>query len=171
MKQPVYIVEELSNVVDATRALYGKDLYYLYGHPVEIVQRLQEMSNSKTSKQKKFPLIALFTDIPINVENEGFQGKAILHIIIATTTEPNYTAPQRLEKTFKPILYPIRDLFLSSFQKHRQFTFEEGMKYTTTDRYYWGKQGLYGNDGNMFNDHIDAIELQDLHVNIKNNFC
>jgi hypothetical protein len=36
------------------------------------------------------------------------------------------------------------------------------------DRLYWGKQGLYGNSGNIFNDFIDAIEINELKFEILN---
>jgi hypothetical protein len=31
---------------------------------------------------------------------------------------------------------------------------------------YWGKKGLYGVEGNVFDDHIDAIEIKNLDAKI-----
>jgi len=36
--------------------------FYMYGHPVEIVNELQKKSKHPTGKINKFPLIALFQD-------------------------------------------------------------------------------------------------------------
>lgn len=168
MSKPVYIVEEIKSCVDRTRVRYKKDLFYMYGHPLEIVNRLQVLSTSKTKQLQQFPLIALFTDIPLVVNTTGIYGTANLKLIIATSTKPEYSSEERLENTFKKILYPIQDIFLDEVYKHRQFTYELDLAYTTTDRFFWGKTGLYGNEGNMFNDYIDAIEISNLIVNIKN---
>lgn len=170
----VDIVEEVQAVVDKTRSAMGKDfeLYYMYGHPVEIVTRLQEVTNSPKSKAKKFPLIVLFTDIEVSRNQPvGMFGNARLNLIIATLTVPTYTAPQRLENNFKPILQPIKEQFINQMERHRQFTYPQEITYTETERYYWGKAGLYGNTANMFNDYIDCIEINNLSLNIKNKIC
>jgi hypothetical protein len=172
--KPVYIVEEIGKVVDATKSsLSLSNLLYIYGHPLEVMTRLQEMTNSVTQKDKKFPLIALFTDVTVrvNAQTVGIYGEVELQLIIATQTLPEYTSVQRLETSFKPTLYPIRDSFLDNLLKHRQFTFDGNVEYDSIDRFYWGRQGLYGNTGNIFNDYIDAIEIQNLRVRVKNKVC
>jgi len=37
------------------------------------------------------------------------------------------------------------------------------------DRLFWGRSGLYGNEGNIFNDHLDAIEIQNLSLSLRLN--
>lgn len=170
----VEVVEEMQTVVDKTRSAMGVNfkLYYMFGHPLEIVSRLQEMSASPKSKDKKYPLIALFTDIAVDRNDPvGTFGRAKLNLIIATLTEPSYTASDRLEKHFKPILQPIKEELLEQVSKHIQFTFEEMPTYTEIERYYWGRGGLFGNSANIFNDRIDCIEIQNLEVIIKNKIC
>ncbi len=61
MDETVYIVEEMEAVVAKvntalTAASFGTPpVYYMYGHPKEITNRLQELSNSPTEGNKKFP--------------------------------------------------------------------------------------------------------------------
>jgi hypothetical protein len=168
----VNVVEEMQVVVSKVAAKLGRPVYYMFGHPVEIVNRLQEMTNSPSEKDKKFPLVVLFTDIAIpRNQTIGFYGKAKLQIIIANYTEQNYDSPDRLANNFKPILQPIKEELLNQISRHKQFTFEEAVEFTEIERYFWGKQGLYGNTGNEFNDFIDCIELKDVSVTIKNNIC
>jgi hypothetical protein len=44
------------------------------------------------------------------------------------------------------------------------------MKHDMIERFYWGREGIYNNAGNVFNDYIDAIEIRnlDLKINVPN---
>lgn len=173
MSLPVYIVEEIGTVVQKvntalTAASFGKTVYYMYGHAKEIVKRLQELSNSITQKGKKFPLIILFTDVPIERNVTGFYGSARLRMLVANITDPNYISEKRTEVNFKPILHPIKEELIKQISLHTRFTAEAELEFTETDMYYYGSQI---NDKNIFNDYIDAIELKNIKVNIKNKIC
>lgn len=173
MSLPVYIVEEISTVVAAvnvglTAANFGKTVYYMYGHPLEIVKRLQELSNSTTLQDKKFPLIILFTDITIDRSLIGFYGAVNLRILIANITQPEYISEQRTALNFKPVLHPIKEELIKQIGLHRQFTSENEITFKETDMYFYGSQI---NNKNIFNDYIDAIELKNIQVNIKNKIC
>lgn len=171
MDATVYIVEEMEAIVakvniKLTEANFGtRPVYYMYGHPKEIAIRLQELSNSPTEGGKKFPLIILFTDITIDRSLIGFYGSTQLRMLIANFTLPEYTSVQRTEINFKPILHPIKKELINQIQRHGQFTYEDELTYKETDMYYYGSQI---NDKNIFNDRIDAIELRDIKLNIKN---
>jgi hypothetical protein len=171
MDETIYIVEELAAVVAKvntalTAASFGSTpVYYMYGHPKEIAIRLQELSNSPTEGNKKFPLIILFTDITIDRSLVGFYGSTQLRMLIANFTLAEYTSVQRTEINFKPILHPIKKELLNQIDRHSRFTYEDELSYKETDMYYYGSQI---NDKNIFNDRIDAIEIRDLKLNIKN---
>lgn len=165
----VYVVEQMAEIVARvnialTAASFGKTVYYMYGHPKEINQRLQELSNSPTEKSKKFPLIILFTDIEIDKSIPGFFGSAALRMLVCTITEQNYTAVQRTENTFKPVLHPIKNELINQISKYEKYTYEGELQYKETDMYFYGSQF---NDKNIFNDFIDAVQLRDIRVNIK----
>jgi hypothetical protein len=174
MSMPVYIVDEMAAVVaKVNTALTGKSfghrpIYYMYGHPKEISSRLQALSNSPTEGHKKFPLVILFTDITIDHDTPGFYGAARLRMLVANITDPNYISDQRTELNFKPVLHPIKDELINQIAVHNQFTYEDELKYQETDMYFYGSQQ---NDKNIFNDYIDAIELRDIRINIKNKLC
>jgi hypothetical protein len=171
MDETIYIVEELAAVVAKvntalTAASFGTTpVYYMYGHPMELANRLLELSKSPTEGSKKFPLIILFTDITIDRSLVGFYGSTQLRMLIANFTLAEYTSVQRTEINFKPILHPIKKELLNQIDRHSRFTYEDELSYKETDMYYYGSQI---NDKNIFNDRIDAIEIRDLKLNIKN---
>lgn len=171
MDETVYIVEEMEAVIAKvntalTLANFAtRPVYYMYGHPKEIANRLQELTNSPTEAHKKFPLIILFTDITIDRSLIGFYGSTSLRILIANFTLADYTSNQRTEINFKPILHPIKKELINQIDRHIMFTYEDELTYKETDMYYYGSQI---NDSNVFNDRIDAIELRDIKLNIKN---
>src|SRR5690348_5575626 len=100
MSQPVYIVDEIKLVIDkvntalALKNFGNLPVYYMYGHPKEIHNRLQELTNSPTEAHKKFPLVILFTDITINHDIPGFYGSARLRMLVANSTQPEYISEQ-----------------------------------------------------------------------------
>jgi hypothetical protein len=171
MDETIYIVEEMASVIAKVNTALtdanfdSTPVYYMYGHPKEIAIRLQELSNSPTEGSKKFPLIILFTDITIDRSLIGFYGSTSLRILIANFTLAEYISEQRTEINFKPILHPIKKELINQIDRHDRFTYEDELTYKETDMYYYGSQI---NDKNIFNDRIDAIELRDIKLNIKN---
>lgn len=171
MTDAVYIVEEMKSVVDKVNdalSAAGFDqlpINYMYGHPLEISNRLQELSNSPTEGHKKFPLIILFTDITIDRSLIGFYGSTSLRMLVANLTQPEYISEKRTEINFKPVLHPIKKELINQIDRHIQFTYEDELVFKETDMYYYGSEI---NKANVFNDRIDAIELRDIRLNIKN---
>lgn len=174
MAQTVYIVDEIGLVVTKvntalTAGSFGHlPVYYMYGHPKEIAIRLQEITNSPTEAHKKFPLVILFTDITIEKDTPGFYGSARLRMLVCNYTEAHYTSEQRTELNYKPVIHPIKDELLKQLSLHNQFTYEDELRYQETDMYFYGSSI---NDKNVFPDRIDATELRDIRINIKNKIC
>jgi len=170
----VFIVDEIKTVVDkVNQELYLQGfqhlpVYYKYGHPKEISSRLQELSNSPKEGHKKFPLIILFTDITIEKDVPGYYGSTSLRMLVANITEPTYISEDRTERNFKPVLHPIKTELIKQVGLHVQFTYDGELTYDETDMYFYGSQI---NSKNVFNDYIDAIELKNIQVNIKNKIC
>lgn len=169
-------VDVIKEVVDAVVADSSKPAinadapYYLHGHPLDIVKVLQEKTTSDTLKFKKWPLIALFQDFTETIgNNQRFQSSTSLNVIIAVDTSPDYDSGQRYDNTFRTILYPVYDLFIEKLIASGWFYISSGLvPHDKIDRLYWGRKGLYGNKGNIFNDYIDAIEIQNLQLSLRN---
>jgi hypothetical protein len=180
-RSALYIVDEIGAVVAAidavTYPLIGKHINYMYGHPLEIINRLQQLTNSVDQKQRasKYPLVALFQDFEEGIGKQiGVAAEVSLHMIIANITEPQLITEQRYEKNFRPVLYPIYQELLRQIASPSQKTFfvedEELIAHTKIDRVNWGKQGLYGGAANTFNDFLDCIEIKDLQIKFFNEY-
>jgi len=147
----------------------GTSPYFEHGHFLEIANKLMEKdSATELYKYTKYPLIALIQDFP-ETREDGQITKARLNILIINCTEQSYDAAQRYTSNFKPILYELYDSLLQAFTHSRRFggTF----RHTKYDRLAWGTQLPYYNERAILDDFVDAVELQDLTVQLINSPC
>lgn len=156
------------NIVSAVRAEYdvANNLkpFYESGHPLEIVNTLAEKTRSKDFDTKKYPMIALFQDFTEQERDDGYEYTiSELTIIICTETDPKFTSIQRYAATIVPVLYPIYEL-LKKYVNSSKLLDTAIRDKDKTDRLYWGKEGIYGSEANIFNDYIDAIEIKLLNI-------
>jgi len=160
------VKDVISAVVDSMVIEYGL-ITFDHGHPLEVVNTIKQYTESDTMKYSVFPRICLFHDFE---EKITFEKQVSLNLIIVIDTLPEYTAAQRYENSFDPILTPLYDLFLRKLADSPYIGSTENnyLKHTKIDRLFWGKNGLYGNTGNIFNDYIDAIEINNLELIINN---
>lgn len=171
----VDIIEEIVTSVrddtDKPAALDTDEPFYMYGHPLEIINTLSKKDRHDVQKYNKYPIIALFQDFTETMgEHQAVQSSVQdLNIIIAVNTSPDYVSSERYTNTFKTVLYPLYNLLIKHIVKSKWFrNIDPGLvPHTKIDRVYWGRSGLYGNEGNVFNDHIDAIEIQDLSLELR----
>lgn len=177
MIEKVY-TPEIENIVDVIGDVIGDiqgeyDLvsnekpYYEHGHPIEIVNTLLEKTENNVLKFKKFPLIALLEDFETESRTGIFKTKAKLNILFITETDPDYKASDRYTNSFDLVLTPIYDLFVKHLKRKRGIHVNHNsIPHNTIYHLYWGKKGLYGNTSNIFNDHIDAIEIKNLDLKV-----
>lgn len=148
-------------------------IWYEHGHILEIIETLKQKDASESTERQRYPVICLVQDFPTNEGAFGSDGVARLHVIIAMTTEPTLKAEERKERNFIPILRPIHDSFLKHLCWHpisMEYSVSK-LKKTSIDRYYWGREGLYGVEGNIFDDWIDCIEIKDLQLKLSRQAC
>lgn len=183
MSQLPSISAKLKQVVAATEAAliadstidFGtvpKKLYFMHGHPKEIVAVLQSYTNSPAKKNQKYPLVALFRDIKekVNQQQYGLASTFKCRIVICTLTDPNLRADDREQRNFIPILLPIFEELLYQLSISAEFgtpTIEE-MEVEKWDRYFWGSQAV---DKNILNDYIDAVEIESITLKNLNIIC
>jgi hypothetical protein len=167
------IVDDIKKVVELIRLDYTEEgntaPFYMYGHRLEIARNLTSRPNGKVFTYQKYPLIALRLDIPEEHEDGFIKYK--LNIGIFAFTDKNYTAEQRYEKVFKPVLYPLYDLFIKALYDSGLFSWSltdlERPRHTKIDRPFWGVSAVEQNTANIFSDPLDAIELLNLEINSK----
>lgn len=145
-------------------------VHFEHGHPIEIVETLSQKDKAGIEFSfKKYPLVCLFQDFVEDVSN-NYIVSANLHIVICNSTKSDYKAKERYENNFKPIIYPIYDELFNQFQKNGDIIgyFPEHKK---IDRLFWGKESIYGNKANIFEDYLDAVEIINLKLNLNKINC
>ncbi len=143
--------------------------YYMYGHKLEIANRLLEQSDDKVFKYQKYPLVALRLDT--SEKNADGIIHYSLNLAFIMLTEEKWRAPDRYAQVFKPILYPMYDSFLRQLKNVGGFFWDSKQDrppHEKIDRPYWGTTTENGNTANIFNDPLDAIEL--IGLNISQNY-
>ena len=143
--------------------------YYIFGHRVEIGNRLLEKEQDSKSKLQKYPLIALRLDILENIS--GNVSDVELSLAIMEYTDENYYTKDRYDNIIIPILDPIYADFISALSDHNDISTVGPIDHTRIDRPFWGTEGPTGNEENIFSDPLDAIEIQNLNFQIINNIC
>lgn len=139
---------------------------FLYGHGTEIINDLNDMLKNATYAKQRFPVVCLFLDNKERIENDGFQSTVTLRrLVIATDTDRNYSSAQRKAANFDVILNPLYELFISRLYWSTGVQ-SDYPKHERWERYFWGKEGLYGNTASIFNENIDAIEINNLELKI-----
>lgn len=147
---------------------------YQYGHKRELIETLLQKDKSDEERELKYPLIYLVQDFPEDRNKiPGIYAEVSLNIIIAHHTVNTHKITERYSKVFKPVLYPIYDQFIKQLCKHKQIhdVSELTLKHRKTDRSYWGRNAVGGNDQNKLNDYVDAIEIDNLILKINYNNC
>lgn len=139
--------------------------YYIYGHRLEIANRLTEMEQDNIRKYKKYPLVALRLDV--KEKNDRGVIDFNLNIALIMLTDENWMAEERYQKVFKTVLYPIYESFLLQLKLAGLFMWDQSQdnpKHDKSDRPYWGIPESERNVKDIFNDPLDAIELENLQL-------
>lgn len=193
MNEPVFVVDYFRDIVDATENFVKKGtnttllqklqlvdpkitgIHYEHGHPIEIVETITEKGEGVSEKFNRFPLVGLLQDFKEEIgSSPGFYADGTFDLIICAGTDPNFKAQKRYDVNFKPILYPIYFALMEAIRLSRKFELDPGAEtfsHTKIDRLYWGRQGLYGMEGNVMNDRVDCIEIDGLKLRIKQQNC
>jgi hypothetical protein len=145
------------------------DPYYFYGHAEEIANMIDGKTSSAIYKYQKYPMIALYVDVKENrqLKDENKLAQADLHVLLATETKREYSCAERDTNIVNPILFPLYNLFMNSFEKNRHLFIippNEGFSHEMSVKY------LHNSDGkqqNTLNAYVDAIEISGLKVKIR----
>ena len=174
-----YIVDDIGTIVAAVRnADFDSSFdssfssgfpFYLYGHRQEIANRLDAKNKDRSTKDKKYPAIFLKLDTDEDIRN-GYQFYD-LNLVIVNFTKANYNAEERYTNVFKPVLYPIYEMFLKKLRDSGLFVWEAPPDGDNTypphkkiDRPYYGTPGEEANVKRIFSDPLDAIEIVNLKI-------
>lgn len=144
----------------------AKAPYYDYGHPQEIANILTSKTGHQTKKYQKYPLIVFYTDVRIKRGDAKFYGKLERQFIsIIGQSAEGYSSKQRYDNVITPILYPLYVQLLSKIRTSRYFMgVNPRVNHDLIERPFWGSTSKYGNIENMFNDPLDALEMANISI-------
>jgi hypothetical protein len=156
----------MRKIVESTAKRYGSEVFFFHGHIREIAAELMERSKTAEYREKKYPCIMLLEDFrETSAPGKIWDMEASLQILIVATSDINHSPDMRIEKVFKPVLYPVYDAFIFSVQNSTgiQSVPANNLKYQKIDRHRCTSafneaaksQGL----ASLFADHLDAIEI------------
>lgn len=162
---------EINTVPTGTPATWkSKAPYYEHGHYLEIENTLKQKDGEQTFKYQKYPLVVLIQDVKATGgKSSMINSEVSLTMFIVAATNKDYDAEKRKVNKFIPILKPLYFNLLYNIHYCRLF---ETIDYTQIphnhiERYFWGRGGEFANEKGIFSDWLDAIEIQNLILKIK----
>lgn len=156
----VDVVKVISDVVATI-----PNVFFEHGEGIEVFNTM--LSKSKVN-QSTFPIIYLKQDFKETSDPSKEVTNVSLSVFIITPTEIHIKASDRLNATFRPILYPLYEAFINALLKNKSFQFDYDNawpSHSKWDRLYWGTQKMEGNTP------LDIIEVENLELKIINKRC
>ncbi len=158
------VVEDiLSKVVKRASITIDIDLSFQYGTLREIVENLNTLGKGG---KVKYPLVALIEPFRQRITDDG--TRANLRLLIATMTSKTLKADERLEQNYKPILFPAYEALIDEIKR---VTASSTLEHTLINHFEMGRESLQGYDKAILDDHVDAIEINDMNVLFRENKC
>ena len=158
------VVEDiLSKVVKRASITIDIDLSFQYGTLREIVENLHTLGKGG---KVKYPLVALIEPFRQRITDDG--TRANLRLLIATMTSKTLKADERLEQNYKPILFPAYEALIDEIKR---VTASSTLEHTLINHFEMGRESLQGYDKAILDDHVDAIEINDMNVLFRENKC
>ena len=144
---------------------------YIFGDAQYIKDQLDEYS--KVTGVEKLPLIALFTPVKEKRGLAGIASEAKVSMLIACSSRKEWNNEERKVYSFENILRPIYDAFMDALKSSPQIekNYDGSMSHVYSENYSYGKYGAYTASGEAVSEPIDAINLSDLQITIKQLNC
>jgi hypothetical protein len=168
------IVAKTSNRIkqsSTNEILQEKGVFYQFGHIKEINNILVSFDKTTEYKKQKYPAILLLQDfIEKTVTKAPYVRQANLQLLIVAGSTSNNRTSQRYEKVFMPVLYPIYETFMKVLRNESRLYWEYGdIPHIKIDRPNISGFTIrqQGETKNLFSDFLDAIEINNLNINIK----
>ena len=148
----------------------GLKANFIWGDSAYIRECLLTLKKSSTTAPYRFPLIGLYS--PFEERFENGRLSASVNLILAVNTLPSYTNEQRLDVSFKGVLRPLYHDFIEAMNKSRCFDVPyNGFNHSYVENFSFGKRGALDVDGKEIDEKIDAIEIKNLSLTLKNLDC
>lgn len=149
------------------------DIHYVFGNSQYLKDNLDELSKSPASNEIKFPLIFLRCPVKEKRDDKDYYSCAKVDVIIACSSSKGWSNEERLVTSFRNILRPIYNGFLEALAEDSRldFGYSEHINHEYSENYSYGRYGAYTSTGQEVSDPIDAINIINLNLKIKNPNC
>jgi len=159
----VDIFADITTAMAPALTKLGLNVNYTYGRQPQILTHLQTLNNSITKKGNKYPLIALFMPFRETFGNDYYATIKFPKIVIAALSNLTDTPEKRYQQSFKTILYPVFDEFMTQIARHPNIVNQDQDFLTFTKQDNPGSPPPQVEKGGIqFADYVDAIEIYDL---------
>lgn len=146
------------------------EIHYVFGNSKYVKAHLDELSKTLG---RKLPMIALFCPFNEQRNSPDYYSKAKVRLLIAHSTSREWSNEQRLETSFKKVLRPIYNRFLEALVEDGRldFGYDETVSHEYSENYSYGKYGAYTEAGEEVSEPIDAINITNLELIVKQPNC
>ncbi len=156
------------NLHFSTRVVKPFQVSFDYGHYDAVNKNLLNKEGSITLKNAKYPLIWMITPFEQKTDRrqDHYCELSGLDFLILTNTSMEESIETRVEKYFKPVLWPVIERFKSEISDSGLFQVlsVDAIPYDYQKDWHY-QSGLSGK-GNLFNDYIDAVQIKGIRLKV-----
>lgn len=155
------------------RTIKCPEINYTFGNAQYVKDRLDELSKTPRGNEMKFPLIALFCPFEEKRDTPDCYSRASVNILIACSSMKQWSNEQRLQTSFRNVLRPIYRRFLDALREDGRFSIEyDGqIPHKYSENYSYGRYGAHTGTGEEVSEPIDAIDIRNLELKVKQPNC
>lgn len=146
---------------------------YLFGNAEYLKDTLNDFGNIPNARESKFPLIHLFCPFVEERRTADYRSKATVRILIAYCTTREMSNEQRKCESFENVLRPIYRRFIEALRQDTrlEFGYDGIVEHDYSENYSYGKYGAYSGSGEAVSEPIDAIDITNLRLTVKQINC
>ena len=166
------IYEAVKYIVEHISLKWPSHVNYLYGSQREVQKQLMEWSSDPLMKEEKYPCVIMFTPIDQTRGEDGIKliTATTVDMVIVTNTEKDYHSWERVQQTYKPILWPIYELLIAEMLSSGLFSFSNyRVQHGYKDLFYYSATPAA--EQNTFAAVLDAVELTGLQLDLLPQGC
>lgn len=153
----------------------GMELNYIFGDAAYI--RGQIETNKAAGISANFPLVGLYWTLNQDYEHNptpDIAARVSLKFIIAVSSERGKGNEERLKEYYQEQLYVIMDAIIESMENDKRvldFGYNGKASFRHNEGYELPDNGVVDNKNNEFSEIIDAVNVNNLIINIKEINC
>lgn len=146
---------------------------YAFGNGQYVKDRLDELSKTVEGNAMKFPLIVLFCPFKESHNLPDYYSQAEVNMLMACSSNQQWSNEQRLQASFQNILRPIYRSFINSLKKdgRLEIAYDGVIPHEYTENYSIGRYGGVTPTGDKVSEPIDAINITKLKLKVKQPNC